>query len=187
MIVVMLLSGYAGVDNLKLIVRLEVSFVTTLKSNRLVSVTPDEGSIHLQDIPWTAEQLGYGLSVKLNELPFRVQLFKGVATNGDLDWMITHPPEGTLTTHAIQEENAVRWHIEPLPRELKPLTGSEKWECRKARSQRNPLGCCYHAWLALRLRADQLGQSLSAVQHALFDDYLRAELRHPPIPAFSTA
>ena len=178
-------SWYAGVYNLKLIVRLGMYFVTTLKSNRMVSLTPEAGYLHLQDLTWNVQHLEHGQSVKLKELPFRVQLFKVVAPNGDIDWMITNHPEGTMTTHAIQDENAGRWQIEQLHRELKQLTGSEKCECRKARSQRNHIGCCYHAWLALRLRANQLGQSLYAVQHALFDDYLRAELRHPHIPAFS--
>lgn len=178
-------SWYAAADNLKLIIRLGMVFVTTLKSNRLVSLTPEGGYIHLQDLLWDADRLEHGVSIKLKELPFRVQLFKVVATNGDIDWVITNQPERTLTTHDIQHQNAVRWQIEQLHRELKQLTGSEKCECRKARSQRNHLGCCYHAWLALRLCANQLRQSLYAVQHALFDDYLRAELRHPHIPAFS--
>ena len=81
----------------------------------------------------------------------------------------------------------MRWQIEQLHRELKQLTGSEKCECRKARSQRNHLACCYLAWLALRQRAELLKQSLYAVQHALFSDYLRAELRQPHISAFSVS
>jgi len=180
-------SWYAGVDNLKFIIRLGMYFVTSLKSNRMVSLTPEGGYIHLQDLVWSADQLEHGLSIKLKELPFRVQLFKVVTSNGDIDWIISNHPEGTMTTYAIQDQNAVRWQIEQLHRELKQLTGSEKCECRKARSQRNHLACCYHAWLSLRLRANQLSQSLYAVQHALFSAYLRAELRQPHIPAFSTA
>jgi hypothetical protein len=178
-------SWYAAADNLKLIVRLGMWFVTTLKSNRMVSLTPAGGYLHLQDLVWNDALLEHGLSVKLKELPFRVQLFKVVATNGDIDWILTNHPEHELTTHDVQRKNAVRWQIEQLHRELKQLTGSEKCECRKARSQRNHLACCYHAWLALRQRAHQLHRSLYAVQHALFSDYLRAELRQPRIPAFS--
>lgn len=179
-------SWYAAADNLKLIIRLGMYFVTTLKNNRMVSLTVEGGYLHLQNLTWNAAQLEQGLSVKLKELPFRVQLFKVVAPNGDIDWIITNHPAGTMTSHDIQNENAVRWQIEQLHRELKQLTGSEKCECRKARSQRNHLGCCYHAWLALRLRANHLGQSLYAVHHALFSDYLRAELKRPHIPAFSS-
>src|SRR3989304_379466 len=43
-------SWYASVDNLKLIMRLGMFFVTTLKDNRLVSLSKEAGYIHLQDI-----------------------------------------------------------------------------------------------------------------------------------------
>jgi len=177
-------SWYASVDNLKLLVRLNLWFVTTLKDNRLVSLSKEQGYMHLQNIEWTADRLQLGVSVKLKEVPFKVQLFKVVAPNGDIDWVITNHPEGTFTTPAIQDENAVRWQIEQLHRELKQLTGSEKCECRKARSQRNHLACCYHAWLSLKVKSLQLGKSLYAVLRDLFTDYLRAELRHARIPAF---
>ena len=180
-------SWYASVDNLKLIVRLEMFFVTTLKDNRLVSLSKDGGYIHLQDIEWTEQTLREGLAIKLKELPFKVQLFKVVAPNGDIEWVISNQPQGTFTTPDIQDENAVRWQIEQLHRELKQLTGSEKCECRKARSQRNHIACCYHAWLSLKIKARQLGKTLYAVQHDLFTDYLRAELCHPHIPAFLSA
>jgi hypothetical protein len=180
-------SWYASVDNLKLLVRLELWFVTTLKDNRLVSLSKAQGYIHLQDIDWTEPRLTYGVPVKLKEVPFKVQLFKVVAPHGDIDWVITNHPEGTFTPRAVQEANAVRWQIEQLHRELKQLTGTEKCECRKARSQRNHLACCYHAWLSLKVKARQLGKSLYAVLRDLFSDYLRAELRHPRIPAFLSA
>jgi DDE superfamily endonuclease len=180
-------SWYASVNNLKLLVRLNLWFVTTLKDNRLVSLSKAQGYVHLQDIEWTAPRLNYGVPVKLKEVPFKVQLFKVVAPNGDIDWVITNHPEGTFTTDAIQDENAVRWQIEQLHRELKQLTGSAKCECRKARSQRNHLACCYHAWLSLKVKSLQLGKTLYAVLHDLFTDYLRAELHNPHIPAFLSA
>jgi SRSO17 transposase len=180
-------SWYASVDNLKLIVRLEMFFITTLKDNRLVSMSKETGYIHLPEIEWTAQRLRDGVAVKLKEVPFKVQLFKIVATNGDIEWVITNHPEGTFTTSDIQDENAVRWQIEQLHRELKQLTGTEKCECRKARSQRNHLACCYLAWLSLKVKAQQWGKTLYAAQHDLLSDYLRAELRHPRIPAFLPA
>src|SRR5664279_122034 len=170
-------SWYASVDNLKLIIRLGMIFVTTLKDNRLVSLSKETGYVHLQDICWTVERLEQGLSVKLKELPYLVQLFKIAATDGSIEWVITNHPHGTVTAQDVQDENAVRWQIEQLHRELKQLTGSEKCECRKARSQRNHLACCYHAWLSLKVKALELGKSLYAVLSDLFTDYLRAELR----------
>jgi len=178
-------SWYASVDNLKLIVRLDMFFVTTLKDNRLVSLSKEQGYIHLQDIEWTAESLAHGLSVKLKEVPFRVQLFKVVATNGDIEWVITNHEPGFLTSQAVQDENALRWQIEQLHRELKQLTGSEKCECRKARSQRTHLACCYLAWLSLKVKALELNKTLYHIQRDLFIDYLRAELCHPRIPALA--
>jgi len=177
-------SWYASVENLKLIVRLEMFFVTTLKDNRLVSLSQETGYIHLQELEWSETRLRDGLAVKLKEIPFKVQLFKVVATNGDIEWVITNHPEGTFTTPDIQDENAVRWQIEQLHRELKQLTGTEKCECRKARSQRTHLACCYLAWLSLKVKAEQWGKTLYAAQHDLLSDYLRAELRNPRIPAF---
>jgi len=63
-------------DNLKLLVRLQLWFVTPLKANRLVSLSKEQGYIHLQDIDWTEQRLRDGVPVKLKEVPFKVQLFK---------------------------------------------------------------------------------------------------------------
>ena len=180
-------SWYASVDNLKLIVRLNMFFVTTLKENRLVSLTKEQGYIHLQDIDWIPERLEQGVPIKLKEIPFLVQLFKIVATNGDIEWVITNHAPGSFTSQAIQDENALRWQIEQLHRELKQLTGSEKCECRNARSQRTHLACCYLAWLSLKVKASELSQTLYTLQHDLLSDYLRAELRCPRIPALACA
>ena len=76
-------SWYAGADNLKLIHRLGLVFFTTLKENRLVSLSQAAGYIHLDQIDWTPERLQNGVLVKLKEVPFHVRLFKLVATHGD--------------------------------------------------------------------------------------------------------
>ena len=178
-------SWYGSVDNLKLVVRLGMVFVTTLKSNRLVSLSSEGGYIHLDQLEWSEGQLRYGMVVKLKELPFKVRLFKVVATNGDIEWVITNadrPDEAT--THSVQEENEVRWQVEQFHRELKQLTGTEACQCRKARSQRNHIACCYHAWLSLKVAAMRLGKSLYRAQADLLSDYLRAQLRNPCITAF---
>jgi hypothetical protein len=180
-------TWYASADNLKLIHRLNLVFFTTLKENRLVSLSKEEGYIHLDQIDWTPEQLENGLLVKLKEVPFKVRLFKLVATNGDIDWVITNCPDETLTAHVAQDATDVRWQVEELHRGLKQLTGSEKCQCRKARSQRNHLACCYHAWLSLAVKAKQLNKTLYQVKTDLLRNYLRAELRNPHISAFQPA
>lgn len=185
-------SWYAASDNLKLIHRAERVFITTLKDNRLVSLGKDEGYVHLDEIEWDETRLRHGIRVKLKEVPFHVQLFKVVATNGDIDWVITNKleldgPDSTLTAQVVQHENDVRWQIEVLHRELKQLCGTEKCQCRKARSQRNHLALCYHAYLSLKVKAHEVGKTLYQVRADLFRDYLRAELRNPRIPALQLA
>jgi len=180
-------TWYASADNLKLVHRLGLTFFTTLKSNRMVSLSKEAGYIHLDQIEWTPECLENGLLVKLKEVPFKVRLFKVVATNGDIDWVITNCPDETLTTQVAQDVSDVRWQVEELHRGLKQLTGTEKCQCRKGRSQRNHIACCYHAWLSLKVKASELGKTLYQTKHDLLSDYLRAELRQPHIHAFCPA
>jgi hypothetical protein len=179
-------SWYAGAQNLKLVQRLRRVFFTTLKANRLVSLSPEAGYLHLEQVDWTAERLQHGVVVKLKEVPFKVRLFKLVAPDGDIDWVVTNSPEEHLAAPAVQDAKNGRWPIEELQRDLKQLTGSEKCQCRQARSQRTHLACCYQAWLALKVKAKQLGKSLYALKNDLYGDWLRAELRCPTIPALAT-
>ena len=62
---------YAASENLKFIHKLNKIFVTTLKDNRLVSLSQEQGYVHLQQIEWTNEQLQYGITIKLKEVSFR--------------------------------------------------------------------------------------------------------------------
>ncbi len=190
-------SWYASADNLKLIHRLQRLFITTLKSNRLVSVWRDKGThksqdksrtIHLEEIEWTPETLELGVLVKLKELPFAVRLFKLVAPNGDIDWVITNGShtgqndnQTPLTARAVKAQNAVRWQIEPLHRELKQLVGSAKCQCRKARSQRNHLACCYLAWVSIQQHARQLHTTLYQAKHQLWSTFLKQQLANPTV------
>jgi DDE family transposase len=116
-----------------------------------------------------------------------VRLFKLVATNGDIAWVITNSPDETFNSQVAQEVSNVRWQVEELHHSLKQLTGTEKCQCRKGRSQRNHMACCYHAWLSLKVHAQQLGKTLYQTKHDLFSDYLRAELHQPQIQAFLPA
>jgi hypothetical protein len=176
-------SWYRSVDNLKLIAFLKMVFIAPIKDNRLVSLRKEQGYIPVQDIDWTTDRLENGLTVKLTELPFRLRRFKVVATNGAIDWILTNTPD-PITPQAVQAENARPWPLEQFHRQLKQLTGSEKCQCRKARSQRNHLGYCYLAWLSLKVRAAQLSLSLYQVRQRIVDDFLTAVLQHPPIPAY---
>jgi len=179
-------SWYASVDNLKLIQRLGRVFVTTVKGNRMVSLSQETGYVHLEQIEWTPERLLHGVRVKLKDLPFYVRLFKLVATNGDIEWVITNRPDDPhrpIPAEVVQHECAIRWQIEQMHREVKQLVGTEKCQCRQARSQRNHLACCYLAWVAILQRAQEQGTTMYKAVAALWDDYLIKELRNPTIQA----
>lgn len=177
-------NWYSSWQNLKLVNSLQLFFYTTLKSNRLVSLSKETGYVHLDSIEWTQQQLEQGILVKLKKVPFKVKLFKLVATNGSIDWLITNELDENLTTQVAKTNNDVRWQIEEFHRDIKQLTGSQKCQCRKARSQRNHLACCYQAWLSLKVKATQLKISLYQLRKNLFSDYLRAELLAPRITAY---
>jgi DDE superfamily endonuclease len=174
---------YASAENLKLIHRRQRTFFTTLKSNRLVSLSKEQGYIHLEEVEWTPARMTSGVLVKLKEVPFLVRLFKLVAPDGDIDWVMTNDLAETVTAQVAKDSSDVRGQVEELHRGLKQLTGSEKCQCRAARAQRNHLACCYHAWVSLKVKAKELGQTMYALRERLFSHYLRAELHHPHIVA----
>ncbi len=178
-------SWYGSAANLKYIHRAGRIFLTTLKSNRLVSVDKEQGYIHLDALTWTSEQLQQGQWVRLKEVPFAVCLFKLVAPDGDIEWVITNNEDPTFTIDGTVVQQKRRWLIEPFHRELKQLTGSERCQCRKAQSQRNHLACCYHAWLTLKVKAQELRTTLYQVRLQLFHDYLCSELRNPHLRALT--
>ena len=122
---------YASAENLKVIHRRKRIFFTTLKSNRLGSLSKEHGYVHLDQVEWTPP-LTSGVLVKLKEVPFPVQLFKLVAPDGDIDWVITNDLAETLTAQVAKDSSDVRWQVEELHRGLKQLTGTEKCQCRGA-------------------------------------------------------
>lgn len=176
-------SWYASADNLKLIHRSGWTFFTTLKSNRKVSLSKETGYQHLEEIECEADTLRSGQLVRLREVPFWLKLFKLVATNGDIEWVITNNLTEDFTRLRAIEATQVRWQVEEFHREFKQLTGSEKCQCRKARSQRNHLACCYSAWVAVKVKAQEMKQTVYQLRNGLFTEYLKSQLRNPVIPA----
>jgi hypothetical protein len=67
-------SWYASWENLKLVNTLKRTFYTTLKSNRRVSLSKEEGYVHLDAIEWTPERLQTGVVFKLKKVPFKGQI-----------------------------------------------------------------------------------------------------------------
>ena len=85
--------------------------------------------------------------------------------------------------HQVNRFMGCDCHSEELHRELKQLTGTAKGQGRAARAQRNHCACCSHAWVSVKVKAKELGQTLYALRESLFSHYLRAELQPPHIAA----
>ena len=176
-------SWYGSADNLKLIHRSGWTFYTNLKSNRKVSLSKETGYQNLEEIEWTSETLISGQLVRIREVPLWLKLFKLVATNGDVEWVITNNLTEDFTRLRAIEAIQVRWQVEEFHREFKQLTGSEKCQCRKARSQRNHLACCYSGWVAIKVKAQEMRKTVYQLRNGLFADYLKSQLKNPTIPA----
>ena len=153
-------SWYAASANLKQIHRAGWTFFTTLKSNRLVSLTKESGYQALDTLGPPASGWSGGVEVRLQQVPFAVKLFKLVATDGSIEWVVTNHLAAHLSREMVIEAVQVRWQVEEFHRSFKQLTGSEKCQCRKASAQRNHLTCCYLAWVSLRQHARAIGQTI---------------------------
>ena len=153
-------SWYASSANLKAIHRAGWTFFTTLKSNRLVSTSKEAGYQSLDSLGPPEQGWSKGLEVRLQEVPFGVKLFKLVATNGSIEWVITNHLAAHLTREMVIEAVQVRWQVEEFHRSFKQLTGSEKCQCRKATAQCHHLTRCYLAWMPLRQHARRMGQTI---------------------------
>ncbi len=176
-------SWYASVENLKMIHRSGWTFYTNLKSNRKVSITKEIGYQDLAELQWSREELIGGKSVRLKEVPFWLKLFKLVDTEGNIEWVITNKLTEDFTRLRAIQAVQVRWQVEEFHRSFKQLTGSEKCQCRKERSQRNHLACCYSAWVAIKVKAQEMKTTMYQVRNNLFAEYLKLQLRNPGIPA----
>lgn len=176
-------SWYASVDNLKMIDRSGWIFYTNLKSNRKVSITKEIGYQDLEELEWTAEEKISGKLVRIKEVPFWLRLFKLVDQNDNIEWVITNKLSEDVTKLRAVQATQVRWQVEEFHRSFKQLTGSEKCQCRKERSQRNHLACCYAAWVALKVKAQEMRTTIYQVRNRLFAEFLKSQMKNPTIPA----
>lgn len=177
-------TWYASRHLMRQIEALGHIYYCPLKTNR--KVDDSDGArpyVHIADLTWSAPELAHGKRVHLFEFPkgHRVQLFRLALSPERTDYVATN--DGTQdATPAVQEVYGWRWTIEQLHREAKQLTGLEHCQARRARSQRNHIGCAWLVWLRLKEVAVATQRTIYAVKHGQLDDYLRAQLRAPSVP-----
>ena len=110
----------------------------------------------------------------------KVKLFLVVASNGNTEYIATNE-RSQFSTDDVKDLCANRWKIEEFHRELKQLTGVEKCQCRKARIQRNHIGCAILVWLRLKDLANQMNLAIYQLKLGRLSDYLSRELQAPTL------
>jgi Transposase DDE domain len=165
---------YATHDLMLFIESLQKLYYCPLKDNRRVDDSGGERAYQRVDsLEWSKSELAHGKRIKIRGFPkdHKVQLFRVEVSTHRTDYVVTNDPAQD-STEATQEVCGIRWKIEQLHREGKQVTGLERCQCRKARIQRNPIGCAFLVWVRLKELAAQTGRTVYQLKHALLDDYL---------------
>jgi hypothetical protein len=172
-------SWYSGLDNLKLLRRLQWPWLTQLKSNRQVSFDRT-GNRAIREILIPM----HGRNVHLKGYGW-VKVFRTVGTNGDAEYWATSELNMTLEQAAFHALDA--WQIEVYHRGLKQFTGVERGQYRLEISQRNHIGLAIRAFV--RLEAHRLRSSTSwfETKTSIIRSAVRLYLAKPALTLHSTA
>jgi DDE family transposase len=176
-------TWYATHDLMLFIESLQKLYYCPLKDNRRVDDSGGERAYQRVDsLEWSKPELAHGKRIKIRGFPkdHKVRLFRVEVSTHRTDYVVTNDPAQD-STEATQEVCGVRWKIEQLHREGKQVTGLERCQCRKARIQRNHIGCAFLVWVRLKELAAQTGRTVYQLKHGLLDDYLIQQLRNPSL------
>ncbi len=176
-------SWYATKELMLFIETLGKLYYCPLKSNRLVD---DSGGAlkyrHVDSLAWSQAALAQGKIIKIRGFPkeHKVKLFRVVVSNNRTDWVVTNDLAQD-STDGTQKVCAIRWRIEQFHRELKQLTGVEKCQCRRARSQRNHIACAVLVWIRMTAIARKALTTIYSLKKGMLSHYMRQELRSPSV------
>jgi hypothetical protein len=164
-------SWYASLQNLKLLRRLQWSWLCRLPKDR--QVDPDgQGNRQIQSIHIPR----HGREVHLKGYGW-VKVFRTVGKNGDAEYWATSDREMSIEQAA---ENALdAWQIEVYHRGLKQFTGIEKSQHRKETAQRNHIGLALRAYLRLEVHRLRTGISWFEAKTNIIRDAIRSYLADP--------
>jgi len=176
-------SWYATKDLMLYIESRHKFYYCPLKDNRQVDDSQGEQLYRRVDtLEWSEAELEYGKRIKIKGFPkeHKVRAFRVAVTTNRTDYVVTNDLAQD-STQATQEACGLRWKIEQLHREGKQLTGLERCQCRKARIQRNHIGCALLVWVRFKELAARTGRTMYQLKHGLLDDYLIQQLKHPSL------
>jgi hypothetical protein len=180
-------SWYATVEAMNQIMDYHKYFVCAVRSNRLFSPDPDNDDrekptpyTNAQKLPWGKMAQEKGYHGKLKDLPADrlVQLFRIVVSSDKTEYIVTNDV-AIVTTKDARRESAIRWKIEEFHREIKQLTGIERCQARKNRSQRNHIAVALLAWIQLKTTARKTTQTIYQVKHNPLQAFVAEQWRHP--------
>lgn len=166
-----------------LIESLHKVYYCPLKANRQVDDSRGQRAYQrIDSLSWDEDELQSGKRLKVKGFPkdHKVQCFRVVVSTHRTDFVVTNEATA-ITTEDTQQACGFRWKIEQLHREGKQVTGLESCQCRKARIQRNHIGCAFLVWVRLNELAHQMGQTIYQLKHGLLDHYLCQQLKHPSL------
>lgn len=176
-------TWYATKDLMLFIESLRKTYYCPLKDNRQVDDSNGQRPYGRVDgLQWNARELAHGKRIKVKGFPkdHKLHLFRVEVSTHRTDWVVTNDST-QQSTEATQQACGFRWKIEQVHREAKQLTGLEHCQCRKARIQRNHIGCAFLVWVRLKEVATQTGQTIYQLKHGLLDNYLIQQLKNPSL------
>lgn len=172
-------SWYASLDNLKAIRGYGWTWLTQLKSNRLVGLGGSGNR------PLTETLIGRTGSVVHLKGYGWVQVFKVAVPHGGIECWATN--DLTMRLESLADYVARLWHIEEYHRSLKQFCGIERAQHRSAVAQRNHIGFALRAFLRLEYYRLQSGVSSFEAKAGIVRDAIRAYLAQPLYILPSTA
>ncbi len=176
-------SWYATKGMMLFIESLRKLYYCSLKSNRQVDDSGGQQPYQrIDSLDWSQAELSQGKTLKIRGFPkdHKVQCFRVEVSTHRTDFVVTNDSAQPSTEDA-QDACGFRWRIEQLHRESKQVTGLEACQCRKARIQRNHIGCAFLVWGRLNQLAHQTGQTIYQLKHGLLDAYLSQQLKSPSL------
>ncbi len=176
-------SWYATKGMMLFIESLRKIYYCPLKSNRQVDDSGGQQPYQrIDSLDWSQAELSQGKTLKIRGFPkdHKVQCFRVEVSTHRTDFVVTNDSAQPSTEDA-QQACGFRWRIEQLHRESKQVTGLEACQCRKARIQRNHIGCAFLVWGRLNQLAHQTGQTIYQLKHGLLDKYLSQQLKSPSL------
>ena len=157
-------SWYAAQKLMALIDNLGKIYYVSLKKNRLVDDTGGQKKYQpIEQLTWSELEQEQGKLIKINKFPRD----KNDLTQSSID--------------EVKSQCKLRWKIEEFHREIKQLTGIEFCQCRRARIQRNHIGCALLVWVFLTHRAKKVSQTVYQLKASLLGDYLSQELKQASV------